>query len=557
MAFDYTTANSGVFCRLGKIIKKINAALSLATTTYPADLKEIVDLYEAADLTAIIEGLYGTYEGFRGQVTGVRQALAGYADRTLLDRDTVLEQLRVPQASIQAVLAALIQQMVDDGKTVQKNTVTLGSATASASNTGTGVVLATKVLDGWNSPLQGAAPHIRYNGLASELAVPSETMVVECVADSIRDGTAEGAELFAWRGGIPDAELGYQDEGSGQGPTVACANGSRTVQDGDFENWSDNTPSNWTIAAGTAGTHVFREASNVFRGSSAAKLLGNGAQATISLEQSVPPSLLKSRRRYCLSLRVKASSVPASGQLGIRFAGTGYATTAPTNEVQDLQISGSPTGGTYTISWTGPYGGTQTTAPLAYNATSAQVQAALRLLKGMECVVVATQAGSPPDVTHRITLYGLPGPQNLVDADVSGLTGGSPAKSVTRVTAGVEGDCVVLPAAAFPTDWALPHFWINTPTILPADWKLVVEVTGTLTNAVAVYVDSLALEAVTYHGGVGLVVVAGQTRWISGDRTTFTVANDQAGKFQEFFRKRYKVQLPSSGSPNISDALAA
>jgi hypothetical protein len=43
-----------------------------------------------------------------------------------------------------------------------------------------------------------------------------------------------------------------------------------------------------------------------------------------------------------------------------------------------------------------------------------------------------------------------------------------------------------------------------------------------------------------------------------GDRFTWTVANDVAGTIQEFFRKYYRVQLPSNaaGGETILDSLA-
>jgi hypothetical protein len=224
--------------------------------------------------------------------------------------------------------------------------------------------------------------------------------------------------------------------------------------------------------------------------------------------------------------------------------------------VQTLQISGTPSGGTYTISWVGPYGGTQTTAAIAYNATSATVQAALRLLSGLESVVVTTAAGSPPNVTHSITFYGVPGNVNAITADITLLTGGTPAKAIATTTQGVEGDCIILPATAFPTTWGLRYFWINMPTVIPSDWKLLVEITGTFSNAVACYFDSLSLAEVVYHGGLGGAAVAGSTRFIVGDTFTAANTNDGAGVIQEFFRKWYRFQLPSSGSPNISDSLA-
>ncbi len=457
MALDYTTPNSGLFVRIGKLLKYINSHLADATTNLPAELKAIADLYEAADLTGQIAGLYGTYDGFKAQVVGLRRSLASYANNTLLDPVTVLSQLGLVTADINAVTAALIQQMIVDAKTVQQCATTVGGVTAAAANVGNGTALVTKLLDGYNAPLLGGRSHIRYAGLNSELAVTSETMTLVCTADSNVSGTREGGERFGWSGGAQYQALDYQTEGSGQGPTVPVANaGYFLVQDGDFENWGgtgNNTPTSWTIDNGTAGTHIFREsgAGNFHRGTYGMKFLGTGAQAVIGVSQAISPTTLKARRCYCVSVRIKASAVPAAGNIKVYFSGTGYAAAA--SEKIDIAAGAFPT-------------------------------------------------------------------------------------------------------AAFTAAGSLQSFFVVLPALIPSDWKLVVEITGTLSNGVAVYFDSLALAEVVYHGGVGLCVVAGSTRFAIGDRLTFTLTNDDAGKFQKFWRTWFKAQLPSSGAPNIPEALA-
>ncbi len=101
-----------------------------------------------------------------------------------------------------------------------------------------------------------------------------------------------------------------------------------------------------------------------------------------------------------------------------------------TNEVQSVTITGAPTGGTFTI--TGPFG--NTTAPIAYNATAATVQAALRALPSL-----ATPPGGGPGIGPKVSVTGNAGGPytvtftgDLSDQDVpamtasgAGLTGGT------------------------------------------------------------------------------------------------------------------------------------
>lgn len=102
-------------------------------------------------------------------------------------------------------------------------------------------------------------------------------------------------------------------------------------------------------------------------------------------------------------------------------------------EVQTVVMTGTPTGGYWYLSFTAN-GITQRTDPLAYNASGADVQAALRSLVGLEQIEIST-TGTTPDFSHTVTFYGVTNPATLVETD-SALTGGtSPAITVTVGTA--------------------------------------------------------------------------------------------------------------------------
>lgn len=105
---------------------------------------------------------------------------------------------------------------------------------------------------------------------------------------------------------------------------------------------------------------------------------------------------------------------------------------AATNEVQTVTITGSPTGGTFTLTWN-----SQTTAAIAYNATAATVRTALEALSNIAPgdVTVTGSAGGPYTVTFGGAYLGDDVAQ--MTASGAGLTGGSsPAVSVATTTAG-------------------------------------------------------------------------------------------------------------------------
>jgi hypothetical protein len=104
---------------------------------------------------------------------------------------------------------------------------------------------------------------------------------------------------------------------------------------------------------------------------------------------------------------------------------------AVSNEVQTVTITGSPTGGTFTLTWSG-----QTTAAIAYNATAATVQAALEALSNIAPgdVVVTGNAGGPYTLTWGGTQLG----ENVAaPTATASLTGGtSPGVTIATTTAG-------------------------------------------------------------------------------------------------------------------------
>lgn len=309
---------------LGLLIGRLNAFATLAQGNLDAGLLRITNNFIAKES---LEGIYGTYDGFGATFTGLRTALAAFADVRLLNVDRVLRELQLDDsASVDDTIEALGLRMQEDNVTLNRSVVTLGSVTADQNNYGNGIVLLTKVLDGVTAPGVGFPSHSHYNGVDSELAVPSEGMIFVCVADAEADGLSEGAEEFSWRGTPDSGQLSWEPEGSDEGPGVTAAGGLSVLTGGDMESFSANVPTGWDLDSGAAGTHVFQDATTRFRGASALRLRGDGT-TTIQLSQTLS-SILTPRKRYALVARVRASSQPAGATLTIQFAGTSYTAAA-------------------------------------------------------------------------------------------------------------------------------------------------------------------------------------------------------------------------------------
>lgn len=112
------------------------------------------------------------------------------------------------------------------------------------------------------------------------------------------------------------------------------------------------------------------------------------------------------------------------------------------NDVQTVTITGTPTGGTFTLT----YGG-QTTAAIAYNASAAAVLAALVALPNIgSSANVDTSGGALPGSAVVVTFQGELGNsvQPVMTADGAGLTGGTtPAVTVTHTTPGTTAEHII------------------------------------------------------------------------------------------------------------------
>lgn len=137
-------------------------------------------------------------------------------------------------------------------------------------------------------------------------------------------------------------------------------------------------------------------------------------------------------KRCGKSLNVNIPICP-SGAIGERQT---VVCNSPTvvNEVQRITITGTPTGGTFKLTFNG-----QQTGTIAYNASAANVVTALNALSNIEPGDVTATGGAlpgtPVDVTFTQAYQGVNVPQMTADGAL--LTGGTdPAVAVTTVTQG-------------------------------------------------------------------------------------------------------------------------
>lgn len=145
-----------------------------------------------------------------------------------------------------------------------------------------------------------------------------------------------------------------------------------------------------------------------------------------------------------ISLEYGSYSIP---EVTVTCLADEYYSVGGEDAVQTVTISGTPTGGTFTLTFAGA-----TTSAIAYNAASSAVQTALQALStiGSGNALVTGSAGGPYTVTFAGDLAQTPVP--LMTASGAALTGGSsPSVAVAQTTAGEMSELVIFDILEYET----------------------------------------------------------------------------------------------------------
>jgi hypothetical protein len=121
------------------------------------------------------------------------------------------------------------------------------------------------------------------------------------------------------------------------------------------------------------------------------------------------------------------------------------ATSGGTNAVQTVSITGTPTGGTFSLTFGG-----QTASGIAYNATASAVQTAFLALSSVGAGNATVTGGPGPGTPYVITFTGSLGkkPVGAITAAGSFTGGTSPAIAVAQTTTGVLPTAVPSPMSS-------------------------------------------------------------------------------------------------------------
>ena len=289
------TSTGGLFTRLGKLghlLNQINIARGTTFRDEMIDALETVDADDDPDIRDAFARLIDANE----QGDAALDAYLGELRRAA--ENLLIRQLHadnpLPARSLDLALAELIRQMKQP-TTHRVDANTIGATVTRTNLDGDGiVVVSTKDV----------------------LGVPLENLIAEDLEIAVTGTTTAGRESLSVRGEEAETDklAASWPKGSGAGRTYQAIDAASTagtkLTNGAFETFTvADTPDDWTIDVGAAGSEILEEASTVYKGSKALEMVGDGATLT-QISQAL--TNLLSRKQYAVNLWMRRDGTAAA-----------------------------------------------------------------------------------------------------------------------------------------------------------------------------------------------------------------------------------------------------
>ena len=328
----------GFFTRLGKIGLTYNTVLaSLQAGTLGALFDDIAAEYDAGDQEVIAgsNGLYAALASYRSSPQSLFSYFQSLAANTIVkmaDDDSPLAS-----ETALAALTVLIQQMNAATASLNRPTTSLSSVTYGGLNAGTGALVGSLLAD--DGSFQ---PYVF-----------DEDVKLLCTQD-VSNGATRFSEVFEV---TTPASLGRLDyawpAGSGVTSTLTSINpaldasGGNLMTNSDFNTYTvANTPDNWTIAVGAAGTDILAGGSGAaYAGSNCLQLAYNASGPLSDLRQAVTVAPLTAYTFSCMMK--KTAGLSGAGVIRLALVdGAGTVLTDPQGNACSVSytLSGFTTG---------------------------------------------------------------------------------------------------------------------------------------------------------------------------------------------------------------------
>lgn len=436
--------------RWGKEFGGVNQVNTFRATTLPARADTIAGLYStAAAQRNVTSGLYDQTLSASDQLgMGIVSTYQNVAQNTLIqmcqdDSPTNLS----PSPSTTDYLTKLVTDMLSQGQTFQKPTVTVGGSATYANTTGVTTVYGAPY---GNGVIVGTA--IDPTTGNPKLYVKQEVLKLVCTNDSYVNGATPGTETFALTGEQAlDTLNALWPAGSNASTSVVGAPSKYSTQFSNayFDDWTvTDTPDNWVLANLIPGTTITRS-TDAYVGSYSCKLTA----ALLNAELSQPLASLTGSTNYVMAIRVKRVTAITGGVLtiGLRDSTGTYLQDALGNDLK-LAIALTGASGSFTLSrfLVSVPRGFASTPTISLKITTAMVAAESIELATVEFVEMTSAYDNGPDVCL------LPGSTSFADNDTYTLAVANSAGTTTFIgnlerLYNISTLGIVVPVAASPT----------------------------------------------------------------------------------------------------------
>ena len=271
------TGTNGLFTRLGKLFQ-IAVQVKTFQGTLATEIQDALNEFDAGDNDHAI-AITNIKESAQRSCASVYGAVRATATKTLIEM--VNDDDPLPAKTVDLAIDRLIRQMEDSSASINASAYAVPE-TADGANTGNGTILASSL------PGSKTTANIR-----------AESIVFKCIKDAQTSGTA-GREVFSETGEAPISNIADYNWPGGSGfsgrivvtdPAVDASSqfNKNLLTNSAFENFTTNTPNNWAIAVGSAGTQVTKNstAAKVFQGANNLKITGDGGGTLTKLTQNL------------------------------------------------------------------------------------------------------------------------------------------------------------------------------------------------------------------------------------------------------------------------------
>lgn len=305
--------------RLGKLFGYANSIKTQVATLYGANLSSLLTQFDGTDYRQSVAGFAGMDNPQTGMSTFLGQTLYTMVQNSAnnLILNTIRAEGQLYDGTLLTAYKGLRDSMIAQSASFRKVGTSSITTTITAGNLGTGTVLSRA-----NRPAS--------SDLLQEIY--DETLTGTCTAagNVLNFGAAsfrmssEASRAFTnteWPGGSGSSANLTATPAAINSPTGDA--GKSIIANGAFENWSTNTPAQWTITVGTAGTQVLRS-SVPARGAYALSIVGNGSTLTTLRQQlaysNSTPVTIQPDTDYALIVYAKKTAAGTAGivKIGLR-----------------------------------------------------------------------------------------------------------------------------------------------------------------------------------------------------------------------------------------------